>query len=88
MALSLEQKIKQAEEICEANGTRLDKGVDGKVIKVATNTVANKNKVRKICKADASHPHMEVTVGSIIAAGRGGCAKCARIKGGQNSKRS
>lgn len=88
MALSLEQKIKQAQGVCQANGTRLDTNTKGAVIVVQSNTVVNKNKVRKICMLDASHPHMEVTLGSIVAAGRGGCAKCARIKGGKNSKRT
>lgn len=88
MALSLKQKLEKAQQVCNENGTRLDTSVDGTIIIVQSNTTINKTKVRKICKADKTHPHMEVTLGSIIAAGRGGCAKCARIKGGQNSKRT
>ncbi|QZI91815.1 hypothetical protein SIPHO067v1_p0095 [Vibrio phage 51E28.1] len=87
MALSLKQKLEKAHKVCEEGGTRLDT-VNGEVVFVEHNPIANKKKVRKICKADKTHPHMEVTLGSIIAAGRGGCAKCARIKGGQNSKRT
>lgn len=77
----------KAQLICEANGTTLAKNEDGSTLIVSTHGTVGKCKVRKICTSNPSHKHMDVTLGSIIHSGRGGCATCARIKGGKVSRK-
>ena len=74
--LDYSQKIVLAKQICKDMGTTLSTIDPGG------------NRVLKHCNTDPKHPSMEVELRSIINMKRGGCATCARSKGGQNSKRS
>lgn len=88
MAMSLSQKLELAQQICKENDTQLAVDNAGEVLIVERNNTINKTKVRKLCLSNVNHPVMDVTLGSIVASERGGCAKCARIKGGKKSKRT
>ncbi|AHI61279.1 hypothetical protein SHOU24_82 [Vibrio phage SHOU24] len=77
----------KAQAICEANGTTLARNEDGSFLIVSVNSTVGKCKVRKVCMTSNTHKVMDVTLGSIIHSGRGGCATCARIKGGKTSRK-
>lgn len=77
--MTKQQKVDLAKEICEKAGCSLT------ILLMKGNV--NSSRVEKRCKAHPDHPPMEVSLGSIVALGRGGCARCAQIKGGKNSKR-
>lgn len=78
-ALTLEQKIEKAKSVCQSMGT--------KIVFITPNKSANQCRVVKQCTVDPTHAESEVSLNSIANQGRGGCATCARKKGGQNSKR-
>jgi hypothetical protein len=78
--MNKQQKLDLAKEICTSMFTKFE------VIKIAG--TVNNSRVLKTCLSDPTHPTMEVSLGSIISLNRGGCATCARIRGGQISKRT
>lgn len=83
----LKNLLEQADEFCKENGTKLARTSSGEVFVVETNPVTSKVKVRKMCTANISHKVSDVSLGSILHTKRGGCATCARSRGGKNSKR-
>lgn len=79
--LTKEQKLELAKEICATMGTKFCGIIE------PANEV-NKCKVRKKCLVDPSHPVMDVSLGSIVSLNRGGCKRCAQIKGGQTGRKT
>lgn len=77
--LTFDEKLEKARRICEEMGT--------KIVFVTPNKSANQCRVVKQCTVDPSHAESEVSLNSIANQGRGGCATCARKRGGQKSKR-
>lgn len=87
MASNSQEAARKAKVICEQNGTTLQMEDSENVLLIHVSGTAGKSKVRKLCTTNPTHKSMDVTIGSIIHSGRVGCATCARIKGGQKSRK-